>query len=108
MNDSALFGQQSGAIMATAVALLVFSYLYNIFINWLHRRGLNEGFTWLEVVIGVGVTLAAAIPLVGWRDILILFACFACSGFFMSAGDIWRYTRAREAERKRRVQQVDE
>ncbi|MCB8942513.1 MAG: hypothetical protein H6658_01935 [Ardenticatenaceae bacterium] len=108
MNDSALFGQQFGLILATAVALLFFSYIYNRFIDYLHQRGLNEGFTWLEVVVGVAFTLLAAMPLIGWRNSLILFGCFACSGFFMAAGDLWRFVKAREAERKQRSNRMNE
>lgn len=83
-----------------ALALLVFGIAYSILIHYLHRHGLNDGYTWLEVVIGVGVTLLTASIVVGWPAVLALLVLFAASGVFVALGDIYRYARARREERR--------
>ncbi len=83
-----------------ALALFLFGIGFNWLINELHRRGLNDGYVWLEVVIGVGVTLAAASFIIGLQTAFILFLLFAASGLFPALGDIYRYIRARHAERE--------
>ncbi len=92
----------SGAILATTVGLFLFGWLFNQIVNFLHRRGLNEGFTWLEVVIGVGVVVIASGFTIGWGTSLLLFIYFAASGIWMAAGDIWRGIRAKQAEVRER------
>lgn len=104
--DQVRFGSQSGASSAinwgalalVVLALLIFGYIYNRIVNELHRRGLNDGYVWLEVVVGVSVTLAAASFVVGWQVAVVLFLLFAASGLFPALGDIYRYVRARRAE----------
>lgn len=97
-------GAESGvnweAVPAVALGLLGFGITYSIIIHYLHRHGLNDGYTWLEVVIGVGVTLLAASLVVGWPAVLALLVLFAASGLFMALGDIYRYARARREERR--------
>ena len=91
-------GVNWGDVPAVALGLLVFGIAYSILIHYLHRHGLNDGYTWLEVVIGVGVTLLAASLVVGWPVVLALLVLFGASGLFMVLGDIYRYARARRAE----------
>ncbi len=95
------FGSNSGAILVTAILLLIFGYVYNRIIDWVHRKGLNDGFVWLEVVAGVAVTIGAAGFTIGWGNALLLLGYFACSGLFMAVGDIWRYVQARRLENGR-------
>lgn len=89
-----------GAVPVATLGLLLFGVAYNALIHELSRRGHNEGYVWLEVVIGVAVTLLAAGPVVGWETVGVLFVLFAAAGLFPAAGDIYRYARARQAERK--------
>ena len=42
----------SGAITVTAIALFLFGWLFNHFVNYLHRRGFNDGCTWREGGVG--------------------------------------------------------
>ena len=86
------------ALTVVALGLFVFGIGFNYIIHELHRRGLNDGYVWLEVVVGVGVTLAAASFVVGWQIAAVLFVLFAASGLFPAVGDIYRYVRARRAE----------
>lgn len=88
------------ALPLVALALFLFGIVFNWLINELHRRGLNEGYVWLEVVVGVCVTLAAASFVIGLQSAFILFLLFAASGLFPALGDIYRYIRARHAERE--------
>lgn len=89
-----------GALPFVALALLLFGIGFNWLINELHRRGLNDGYVWLEVVIGVCVTLVAASFVLGLQTAFILFLLFAASGLFPALGDIYRYVRARHAEKE--------
>lgn len=91
-----------GAIAVTAVLLFLFGLAFNQLINYLHRRGLNDGFVWLEVVVGDGVVIIAAGFTLGWGAALLLFIYFAAAGFWMAAGDIWRHVRARQMEAQER------
>lgn len=86
------------ALPAVGLGLLVFGIAYSVLIHYLHRHGLNDGYTWLEVVIGVAITLLAASVVVGWPVVLALAVLFASSGLFVALGDIFRYAQARRAE----------
>lgn len=81
-------------ILPVFLALFVFGLGFNWLTAWLHRSGHSDGYTWLLVVIGVGVTLLAAGPVIGWEAVLILFLLFVASGLPMAAGDIWRHRQA--------------
>ena len=97
-----LIGMDLGAIAATAAFLFIFGLGFNQLINYLHRRGWNDGFTWLEVVIGDTVVVLAAGFTLGWGAALLMFIYFAAAGFWMAAGDIWRHVRARQLEAQER------
>lgn len=78
---------------------------YNILVDWLHRQGYSEGYTWLMVVVGVAIVLLAAATLfqltgIGLLPILLTFALFAAAGTPMALGDLARYLRARQALEK--------
>lgn len=97
-----LNGIDSGAIAVTAALLFLFSWAFNQLINYLHRRGFNDGFVWLEVVVGDTAVILAAGFTLGWGASLLLFVYFAAAGFWMAAGDIWRHVRARQLETQER------
>lgn len=92
----------SGAVAVTAVFLFLFGWAFNQLISYLRRRGLNDGFTWLEVVVGDAVVIVASGFTLGWGMALILFIYFAAAGFWMAMGDIWRHVKARQAETRER------
>lgn len=98
MEFSAQFGIDSGAFSVTLICLFVFGLAFNQIIDWMHKRGLNEGYTWLEVVLGTAVTVIASGFTLGWSVVVVMFAYFAASGLFMAGGDIWRHMKARENE----------
>jgi predicted phage tail protein len=87
-----------GAVAVTILALLLLGLLYNMFINYLHRHGLNDGFAWLEVVLGVFMVIVASGFTLGWGAAFLMFVYFAAAGLLMATGDIWRYVRARQRE----------
>jgi hypothetical protein len=95
-------GVNWAALPAVALGLLLFGVVFNLAISYLHRHGLNEGYVWLEVVIGVAVTLAAASFVVPLTVVAALFVLFAAAGLAPALGDIWRYVRARRAEAGKR------
>lgn len=104
MEFSELFRDQFGAIMATVICLAVFGYFYNRLVDYLHRKGWNDGHTWLEVVVGTAITLVAAVPTIGLANTLLIFLYFAASGFFMAFGDLARHIKARETEKRDKEQ----
>lgn len=95
-----LIGIDFGAIAVTVGVLLAFGTFYNWLVLQLHRCGYNDGYVWLEVVVGVSVTVFVAGFTLGWQTVLLLVIYFAASGLPMAAGDIWRYIRANAAERR--------
>lgn len=97
-NIGAYFGTNSGAITVTASSLLLFGVGFNWLTTYWGRKGYNDGYTWLLVVIGVAVTIIAAGFTIGWGAVIVLIIYFAASGFPMAAGDIWRHVKARRAE----------
>lgn len=98
--NSATFWTIFGLFLALTFAV---SVLFDRVITWLKQHGYDEGYVSLEVVFGVGYTLAAAtlfLWLVGadLLPVLVLVAFFAASGLPMIVGDIARYVMARKAE----------
>lgn len=75
-------------------ALFVFGALYNALVSWMERRGYEEGYVALLVVVGVLATLAGVAALDVWAALLALGA-FAASGFWMVVGSWWRHVQAR-------------
>ena len=101
-------GADLGAIAVTAVALFAFGIVYNWLVLQISRRGHSDGYTWLLVVIGVGITVIAAGFTIGWAVVLLLFVYFAASGTPMAMGDIWRKIHAESVERTERQRLNDE
>lgn len=79
-----------GALPATLLVGLAFGIVYNAIVDWLTRRGWHEGFVWLEVVVGVAVTLILSACVIGLPAALAVAAVFVATGIPMSLGDIWR------------------
>lgn len=74
--------------------LFAFGFLYNLLISWMERRGYDEGYTALLVVIGVGITLVAY----SFVDVVAAIEtalAFAASGSWMVIGSWWRHVQAR-------------
>jgi len=94
------FGNDLGAIAVTAVGLFAFGVAYNWLVIQLNRRGYDDGYTWLLVVVGVGVTVLAAGFTIGWLAVLVLLVYFAASGLPMALGNIYRHVKARRAEQE--------
>lgn len=78
--------------------LFLVSAGYNWLINWLHRAGRMQGYTWLSVIVGVGYTLAA-LAILDWQAALKALLLFAASGAPMALGDICRFWRDQEESR---------
>jgi hypothetical protein len=67
----------------------------------------TEGWVWLEVVIGVSVTLLVATLAIGWTvSIPQLFIAFAATGAPMAAGSLIRYGWALEGRGQREEETV--
>lgn len=88
-------------ILATFSGALAGGIAYNALVDWMEKRGI-DGYTWLQVVGGVGMTLVFAIALVGWQDVMRLTALFAATGLPMIAGALYR----REKRLARLVKQL--
>ena len=80
----------SGLIWAWGI-LLSFGLLYNIFVSWLDREGLVEGYRGILVIVGTVVTLLVSAPFIGWNNFWLVISFFAASGLFMALGDIVRF-----------------
>lgn len=90
---------ESGRIWAAIAVLALFGVLYSWLVEYLHRHGYDDGFVWLEVVVGVGVTLAIGAAVVGIQAALYYLLFFAVSGTPLAIGNIIRHVRARKRER---------
>ena len=74
--------------------LFVFGFVYNLAVEFLERKGYDEGYTAILVVTGTLVTLAG-VAIVHWGAALLTLGAFAASGFWMVLGSWWRHVRAR-------------
>jgi len=97
-------GIEYGRVSVTVNVLLllfIFGYLYNKKIEELGH--LAEGWTWLQVVIGVIVTQIGAGLLdtvLEWNALFLGALAFAASGLPMVYGAVLRYLDERERTRK--------
>ena len=82
------------------LALAVFGYIYNRWVDSLEKWGHDRGYMGFIVALGCAVTLAGAALIIGLEPVLWAFVCFAASGIPMIAGSVGRYCRAR-AQQKR-------
>jgi len=79
--------------------------LYNALVGWLERRGYDEGYTAILVVVGVMITLAGIVVL-DWGAAMLVLGAFASSGFWMVMGSWWRHVRARRAGQEAQREEV--
>lgn len=91
-----------------ATLLIGFGVAYNALVTWLEREEHDRGYMSLIVSFGVAVTVAAAGPLIGWHDVLIVLALFAASGAPMILGSISRYAKERREEQALNHEIVEE
>lgn len=85
------------------IGLFVFGLGYDVVIEVGVRRKLTEGYTAILVVVGTLVTIGGIHFLSLYWDTsaaLLALAAFAASGLPMVAGDVGRYLKLREQERK--------
>ncbi len=83
------------ALIPALIGLFAFGVAYNAFVGWTQRRGYDEGYTAILVVIGVLVTLAG-VAIIDWNAARLTTFAFIASGSPMIAGSIWRHVRRRE------------
>jgi len=95
-------------LAAVLMGLLLFGIGYNWFVTRLEQGGHDRGYTSLLVVVGVMVTLAGALVVVGWWAVLVVALCFVASGTPMIVGSIARYTRERAAEARLVREMIEE
>ena len=86
----------SGLILAVLMGLFVFGLGYNVLVSWLIHHGYDEGYMWVIVAIGVGVTLIGLALIMPLAAVLAL-VTFAASGLPMAVGSWWRHVRSRQA-----------
>lgn len=92
---------QLSAIINVLLALLIFGYLYNRKIESLGHKG--DGWQWLMVVIGVGVTqigVGLLDLILGWNAFWLGLMAYAASGLPMIWGGVVRYVDAHERAKK--------
>lgn len=94
-----MIGMDLGTI-SVVVAILILLFVFAVgFNNWIEKLGTSaEGFAWLEVVIGVFVTLIGIglldLVLPQWNAFFIGLMAFAATGLPMSLG---AYNRHKDA-----------
>lgn len=88
-------------ILACCGGLLVFGLIYDQISSSLLRRDWGEQKSSLFVVIGVAITVAGMVPVIGWRAARWLFVGFTASGTPMIVGQFRRYTRNLRRARSR-------
>lgn len=92
-------GTVSGVIPVLLI-LFLFGIGYNALVAWLIHHGYDEGYMWVIVAIGVGVTLIGLALIMPSAAVLAL-ATFAASGLPMAAGSWWRHVRSRKTAQDR-------
>ena len=83
------------------LVLLIFGYLYNQKIEGLGHKG--DGWQWLMVVIGVGVTqigVGVLDVILGWNAFLLGLMAYSASRLPMIWGAVTRYVEAHDRARK--------
>lgn len=76
------------------IALSAFGFIYAVIIYLINSTGISEGFTALEVVVGVSAVLYGCWLIeqhTGQVMIKQVFWAFAAAGFWMALGDVGAY-----------------
>ena len=83
------------------LALILFGYGYNKFVEHLENGGHDHGYMSIIVVFGCTVTLlgGAIATSLTLEQVLTLFLCFAASGMFMALGSFARHCHQRTRDR---------
>ena len=92
--------QNCPSFVPILLALSVFGYIYNRWVESLEKWGHDRGYMGFIVALGCAVTLAGTALIVGLEPTLWALACFAASGTPMIIGSISRYCRARTQQRQ--------
>lgn len=92
-------------ISAIYIALMIFGVVYNLVISRLEKRGYLEGFTWMAVAVGTGVTVFA-VAMISWQCAVIALGAFVFSGAPMIIGAISRYVLSRERSQRALIDEI--
>ena len=94
------------------VALLAVELSFGVAFNWFmavsERRGWSEGYLSLYAAVGVAVTLAVILPVLGWRNAALVAGAFTASGLPMAVGSIIRTIEARRREERAIIEALRE
>jgi hypothetical protein len=83
---------------AVLVGLHAVSWGYNAMVAWFSRNGYSDGYTAIQVVVGVLYTLAGLALVMRVEDVLLVCGGFIASGIPMIIGDLARYVKMRRRE----------
>ena len=97
-------GTVSGVIPVLLI-LFLFGIGYNALVAWLIHHGYDEGYMWVIVAAGCGVTLLG-LGIILPQAALLALATFTASGLPMAAGSWWRHVRSRRAAQERTRSEV--
>lgn len=100
MQEIAINWQVFGSVFAL---LLLFGCLYATLVNYMARKGVEDGQTAWLVVVGVAVTLVGSAFVVGVQVALLVAGCFVASGLPMVTEYVWRnwHNRQKDHEQAR-------
>ncbi len=101
-----LSGQQAGMIGLVFVLAIGLGVGYDQFVAYLHKNKLDAGYTAILVAAGVVATLLLCLPFIGLYSSAIVLFMFIGTGTPMLAGDIWRYMKQRQAEKRQAAQTI--
>ncbi len=93
-------GALSGRVLTFYPLALMVGVAYAWAVHALESRGRAEGYTWLEVVVGVVLTLILCAPVIGIEASVAVLSMFVATGVPMIAVTIYRYEVARGEARK--------
>lgn len=97
-------GSVSG-VVPVLLGLFLFGIGYNVLVSWLIHHGYDEGYMWVIVGFGCGVTLLGLAIIMPWAALLAL-ATFTASGLPMAVGSWWRHVRSRKTAQDRTRDEV--
>lgn len=87
-----------GSGLGILIGALAFGVLYDRVVGYLEGSGRAQGYTAIEVIGGVLVSLALAGLFIGLEAFLITLLVFALTGTPVAIGSFWRHTEARKRQ----------
>lgn len=93
-------GALSGRVLTFYPLALLVGILYAWAVHKIESKGRAEGYTWLEVVVGVVATLVLCAPVIGIEASVAVLSMFVATGVPMIAVTIYRYEQARGEARR--------